>query len=144
MHTKRNKFLLVIHVFDLIPGASRQNEVTTCHTKTTVQQVAVTRAGAINDQYMVFIDANRDIFCTSLKNGSNFEIHKIGTAFRNVQLNCFALESKCLNKQLVSQVLKCFQQCGPPNRICSSDCMMLLTPFGIALAKHVRTQRWSL
>lgn len=81
MHEKRYNFLLVIHVFDLIPGASRQNEVTTCHTKTTVQQVAVTRAGAISDQYMVFIDGNRDIFCTSLKNGSNFEIHKIGTAF---------------------------------------------------------------
>lgn len=62
----------------MIPGASRQNELITCHTKTTVQQVAVTRAGTINDQYMVFIDANRDIFCTSLKNGSNFDIYKIG------------------------------------------------------------------
>lgn len=62
----------------MIPGASRQNELITCHTKTIVQQVAVTRAGTINDQYMVFIDANRDIFCTSLKNGSNFDIYKIG------------------------------------------------------------------
>lgn len=73
--------LAVIHVFDLIPGASRQNEVTTCHTKTTVQQIAVSRAGTIDDQYLVFVDSNRDIFCTSLKNGSNFEIHKIGTDF---------------------------------------------------------------
>lgn len=71
-------FLPVIHVFDLMPGASRQNEVTTCHTKTTVQQIAVSRAGTIDDQYMVFIDTNRDIFCASLKNGSNFEIYKIG------------------------------------------------------------------
>ncbi|XP_031630866.1 intraflagellar transport protein 80 homolog isoform X2 [Contarinia nasturtii] len=69
----------LIHVFDLIPGASRQNDITTCHTKTTVQQIVVSRAGAINDQYMVFIDTNRDIFCTSLKNDSTFEIHKIGT-----------------------------------------------------------------
>lgn len=64
-----------------MPGASRQNEVTTCHTKTTVQQIAVSRAGTIDDQYMVFIDTNRDIFCTSLKNGSNFEIYKIGITF---------------------------------------------------------------
>lgn len=68
----------VIHVFDLIPGA-RQNEVTTCHTKTTVQQIALSRAGTKEDQYIVFIDTNRDIFCTSLKNDSNFEIYKIGT-----------------------------------------------------------------
>lgn len=76
-------FSTVIHVFDLIPGASRQNEVTTCHTKTTVQQVAVSRAGTIDDQYMVFVDVNRDIYCTSLKNGSNFEIYKIGTTFEH-------------------------------------------------------------
>lgn len=77
-------YLLVIHVFDLIPGASRQNEVTTCHTKTTVHQIAVSRAGTIDDQYLIFVDTNRDIFCTSLKNGSNFEIHKIGEHFETV------------------------------------------------------------
>lgn len=71
-------FYKVIHVFDLIPGASRQNEVTTCHTNTIVQQIAVSRAGTIDDQYLIFVDTNRDIFCTSLKNGSHFEIHKIG------------------------------------------------------------------
>lgn len=65
-------------MFDLIPGASRQNEVTTCQTKTTVQQIAVSRAGTMDDQYLVFVDSNRDIFCTSVKNGSNFEIFKIG------------------------------------------------------------------
>lgn len=72
-------FFSVIHVFDLIPGSSRQNEVTTCHTKTIVQQIAVSRAGSMSDQYMVFIDTNRDIFCTSLKNDSNFTIYKIGS-----------------------------------------------------------------
>lgn len=66
-------------MFDLIPGASRQNEVTTCHTKMQIQQIAVSRAGTLEDQYMAFVDSNRDIFCTSLKNGSNFEIYKIGT-----------------------------------------------------------------
>lgn len=68
----------MIHVFDLIPSASRQNEIPICHTKTTVQQIAVSRAGNKDDQYMVFIDTNRDIFCTSLANGSHFDIYKIG------------------------------------------------------------------
>lgn len=68
----------MIHVFDLIPGASRQNEAITCHTKATVQQIAVTRAGNLDDQYLVFVDSNHDIFCTSLRNGSNFVIYKIG------------------------------------------------------------------
>lgn len=71
----------MIHVFDLIPGASRQNEVTTCHTKASVHQIAVSRAGNLDDQYLVFTDSNRDIFCTSLRNGSNFVIYKIGENF---------------------------------------------------------------
>lgn len=79
-------------MFDLIPGASRQNELITCHTKTIVQQVAVTRAGTINDQYMVFIDTNRDIFCTSLKNGSNFDIYKIGKLIHFDAATCFQIE----------------------------------------------------
>lgn len=76
----------MIHVFDLIPGASRQNEATTCHTKATVHQIAVSRAGNLDDQYLVFVDNNRDIFCTSLRNGSNFVIHKIGKKFQLQQI----------------------------------------------------------
>lgn len=68
----------MIQVFDLIPGASRQNEASVCQTKTSVQQIAVTRAGMINDQYLVFVDSNRDMFCTSLKSDASFEIYKIG------------------------------------------------------------------
>lgn len=68
----------MIHIFELIPGASRQNEPTVCQTKTSVQQIAVSRAGAMQDQYLVFIDRNRDVYCTSLKADSNFEIFKIG------------------------------------------------------------------
>lgn len=75
----------VIHVFDLIPGASRQNDVTTCHTKATVNQIAVSRAGNLDDQYLIFIDGNRDIFCTSLRNGSNFVIHKIGKSAQRIE-----------------------------------------------------------
>lgn len=75
-----NLFIIfaVIHVFDLIPGASRQNEPSTCHTKTIVKQISVSRAGSIDDQYLVFVDRNRDLFCTSLRTDTNFEIYKIG------------------------------------------------------------------
>lgn len=86
----------MIHVFDLIPGASRQNEVTTCHTKAAVNQIAVSRAGNLDDQYLVFVDNNRDIFCTSLRNGSNFVIHKIGKNFKD---NGFS--SQNLKKKIV-------------------------------------------
>lgn len=48
-------------------------------TKTAVRQVAVSRSGNQSDQFLVFIDENRDIFCTALKNDGHFETYKIGT-----------------------------------------------------------------
>lgn len=71
--------LAVIHVFDLISGASRQNESSNCQTKTIVQQIAVSHARSIDDQYLVFVDRNCDLYCTSLRTDSNFEIYKIGS-----------------------------------------------------------------
>lgn len=76
----------MIRIFDLVPGASRQNEAPTCQTKTNVQQIAVSRAGTLNDQYLVFIDANRDIYCLSLTNDSHFEIFKIGVIHSFIHL----------------------------------------------------------
>lgn len=70
----------MLHVFDLIPGASRQNDAIMVQTKTAVTQVAVCRAGIQEDQYIAFIDVNRDLFCTLIQsNGANFEFYKIGT-----------------------------------------------------------------
>lgn len=131
-------FFSVIHVFDLMPGASRQNEVTTCHTKTTVQQIAVSRAGTIDDQYMVFIDTNRDIFCTSLKNGSNFEIYKIGMRFDLILLmknDKFSLKIDCV------QELKYYQRCGQVSLTCWLGYMMYHTAYGIAQARLVWIQQ---
>lgn len=96
MHKFPSYLMTVIHVFDLIPGASRQNEVITCHTKATVHQIAVSRAGNLDDQYLVFVDSNRDIFCTSLRNGSNFVIHKIGEILKFL----FLIEQKTQEKNL--------------------------------------------
>lgn len=75
---KHFSFLQVIHVFDLMPGATRQTEAIPYQTKSAVQQIAVSRAGNLSDQYLVFIDVNRDIFCTSLKSDGSPEIYKIG------------------------------------------------------------------
>lgn len=71
---------IVLHVFDLIPGASRQNDAIMVQTKTAVTQVAVCRAGIQEDQYIAFMDVNQDLFCTLIQsNGGNFEFYKIGT-----------------------------------------------------------------
>lgn len=61
-----------------MPGATRQTEPIVYQTKTIVQQIAVNRGGNQNDQYLIFIDGNRDIFCAALKTDANFEIYKIG------------------------------------------------------------------
>lgn len=61
-----------------MPSATRQTEPVVHQTKAIVQQIAVSRAGSLNDQYLVFIDSNRDLFCAPLKNDANFEIFKIG------------------------------------------------------------------
>lgn len=68
----------MIHIFDLVPGALRQTDAPVLQTKTNVQQIVVSRAGTASDQYLVYIDGNRDIFCVSLSSDSNFVIYKIG------------------------------------------------------------------
>lgn len=68
----------VIHIFDLVPGASRQTEPNSIQTKLQIRQIAVSRAGKQDDQYIVFIDNNRDLFGAEIKNDSEFEMEKIG------------------------------------------------------------------
>lgn len=75
-----NSISAAIHIFDLMPGATRQAEPIVYQTKSVVQQIAVSRGGNQDDQYLIFIDANRDIFCATLKSDANFEIYKIGEA----------------------------------------------------------------
>lgn len=73
----------MIHIFDLVPGALRQSDAPICQTKTTVQQIVVSRAGTLSDQYLVYIDTNRDIFCVSLSSDATYEIFKIGEAVKH-------------------------------------------------------------
>lgn len=73
-----NQIIPAIHVFDLVPGASRQTEPNSIQTKMQIKQIAVSRAGKQDDQYIVFIDNNRDLFGAEIKNDSDIEMEKIG------------------------------------------------------------------
>lgn len=41
-------------------------------------QIAVSRSGKQDDQYIVFIDSNRDLFGAEIKSEMDFELEKIG------------------------------------------------------------------
>lgn len=86
--------IVVIRVFDMAPSsaAARQPEAVVIQNKSAVTRVVATRAGHVNHQYVVFIDANRDAFCVinlgTQVNGSNnvgggawsmADVYKIGS-----------------------------------------------------------------
>lgn len=83
----------VIHVFYLIPGANRQDEPLKIKSKNPVTAVSMCRAGGNDDQYLVFIDVNRDLFLTSIVSGTDFPTYKIGTQVLSVM---WASESNIL------------------------------------------------
>lgn len=91
-----------------MPGATRQTEPIVYQTKTIVQQIAVSRGGNQNDQYLIFIDGNRDMFCAALKTDVNFEIYKIGEGARN--LCCLKSEWRLISGHL--QAHKYCPRCG--------------------------------
>lgn len=65
----------------MVPGASRQTEPNSIQTKMQIKQIAVSRAGKQDDQYIVFIDNNRDLFGAEIRTDSEFEMEKIGMHF---------------------------------------------------------------
>ncbi len=76
----------IIHIFDLYPGASRQEEASQVKHKQLITDVAVNRAGlSADDKHLVvFIDSNRDLFLTAVQNGVDYTLHKIGTQVTSV------------------------------------------------------------
>lgn len=68
---------VVIHIFDLVPGASRQTDPVPLQTKTNVTQIGVTQSGPQDDQYICFLDSNHDLFCTQCGT-TNDKCYKIG------------------------------------------------------------------
>lgn len=68
----------IIHVFDLLPGASRQDEPYAIKSRSVVVEVSVSKAGHSDNQYLIFVDVNRDLYITLIQNGPDFIINKIG------------------------------------------------------------------
>ncbi|XP_069962374.1 intraflagellar transport protein 80 homolog [Bactrocera oleae] len=58
----------VIHIFDLVPGASRQYEPHSIRAKTQISEISACRAGTLDDQYVVLIDNNRELYITETRN----------------------------------------------------------------------------
>ncbi|XP_017852238.2 LOW QUALITY PROTEIN: intraflagellar transport protein 80 homolog [Drosophila busckii] len=81
-----NSETTLLHLFDLIPGASRQYEPQSLRAKQPLAEIAACRAGSADDQFVAFIDSNRELYISetrnlnggSANNGHN-EIYKIGT-----------------------------------------------------------------
>ena len=49
-----------------------------------ITEISVSRSGVSDDQFLVFIDANRDLYLTSLRNSPDYTVHKIGTQLISV------------------------------------------------------------
>lgn len=74
----------MVRIFDMMPGATRQTDSQTVQNKVNIGQVYVSRAGNQEEQFLVFIDVNRDLLCTTASNSSSSaEIYKIGLASTN-------------------------------------------------------------
>ncbi|XP_037959690.1 intraflagellar transport protein 80 homolog [Teleopsis dalmanni] len=90
----------VLHIFDLIPGASRQYEPNSLRSKNYITDVAACRAGNADDKYIVFIDSNSELFIyffTEARNTNGNDrnasngIYKIGTQVTSVMWSSEAL-----------------------------------------------------
>lgn len=129
----------MIHMFDLMPGASRQNEATTLQHKTNLTEISVCRAGHQEDQYIVFIDEHRDLFCATVKRIQNQdeEIYKIGNRMFS---NLTVYAKQLLTIEIVLQVHKYSRVCGEVNQTFWLDCMMPVTAFGIVQERHAAIQ----
>lgn len=91
----------LIHLFDLIPGASRQYEPQSLRAKQQLAEIAACRAGSADDQFIAFIDTNRELYISETRNlsgggsagptggtaatGSTDEIYKIGTQLTSIK-----------------------------------------------------------
>ncbi|XP_019892165.1 intraflagellar transport protein 80 homolog [Musca domestica] len=104
-----NSDTMVLHIFDLIPGATRQYEPFMLKAKTQIAEITACRAGTVDDQFVVMIDNNRELYITETRNlnsssersaiggsisgSTSGEIYKIGTQVTTVQ---WASESNIL------------------------------------------------
>ncbi|XP_062133330.1 intraflagellar transport protein 80 homolog [Drosophila sulfurigaster albostrigata] len=87
-----NSETTLLHLFDLIPGASRQYEPQSLRAKQQLAEIAACRAGNADDQFIAFIDNNRELYISETKNQSannssngSAEIYKIGTQLTSIK-----------------------------------------------------------
>ncbi|EDW03268.1 GH11144 [Drosophila grimshawi] len=95
-----NSETTLLHLFDLIPGASRQYEPHSLRAKQQLAEIAACRAGSADDQFVAFIDTNRELYISETRNlsgNSNAggsadrlanggdEIYKIGTQLTSIK-----------------------------------------------------------
>lgn len=82
-------------MFELVPGASRMNDPVAINNKTPIERIAVSRAGHADNQFIAFVDSNRELFCTnSLINAASVEMHKIGKNDINRHYQIHLVEKK--------------------------------------------------
>lgn len=110
----------IVHIFDLFPGASRQEEPYQIKHKQLVAEVSVCRSGTAEDQFLVFIDINRDLYLTSIRTGPEYSIHKIGTQVTNVM---WSSDSAIL----VGLHDSCYSIWYCPGEACSDPTLIALT-----------------
>lgn len=110
-----------LHVFDLLPGASRQEDAYQIKHKQLITDICVNRIGNVDDQYIVFIDTNRDLYLTVIRNGnSDYSLHKIGT-----QVTAVLWSSEC--NVLVGLHDSCYSIWYCPGEACADPALIALT-----------------
>jgi intraflagellar transport protein 80 len=110
----------MIHVFDLLPGASRQEDPYQIKHKQLITDICVNRIGNVDDQYLVLIDSNRDLYLTLIRNGNDYSLHKIGTQVTSVMWS-----SEC--NVLVGLHDSCYSIWYCPGEACSDPSLISLT-----------------
>lgn len=73
-----------IHVFDHMPGASRQDVPHSLQCRLQVLELALNRADTSDHQYLAFIDVNRDLNISAIRNPNEFTPTKIGTQLKAI------------------------------------------------------------
>lgn len=122
----------IVHVFDLFPGASRQEDPSQMTHKQLITDICVNRSGSVDDNYLVFIDVNRDLYLTIIRSDSDYKLHKIGTQVTSVM---WSSESNVL----VGLHDSCYSIWYCPGEACSDPSLIALTTLSYDTTEFGRT-----
>lgn len=68
-----------VHIFDHLPGATRQDVPSTFNCPTPITQLALSRAATPNDQYLALVDESGDLYLSSVRSPNEYQARKIGS-----------------------------------------------------------------